>query len=349
MRYSNYQTHDFLQDEAFIKWVREPDEESTAFWEGWLQNNPLQTATVAKAKELVLILDFPEVVDTATEEECQEVFEKVLAADRYNPVNISSSETKPQWIKTFRKLAAIMMIPILGFIYWSFLEDVENETPLKAEMSWITKVSPKGRKVSLRLSDGTTVKLNSGSSLRFPSYFSDTVREVHLVGEGFFEVNHDTTRPFNVYTNQLKIEVLGTSFNVKAYGNNNVQKVSLLKGKVALALKEDRTNTFPVILKPMEAGMYSEKNHLLNKEIFNTKEDISWVDGVLYFHKATFDEVVQRLELWYGVEIKILKTPERITGLIGEFNNTSINKVLETLSHTSGFKYEIKDKTVIIK
>ena len=130
-------------------------------------------------------------------------------------------------IISYLKYAAVLIIVFfLSFLTHRYTT-TESETPA---ISYVEKVSPPGKKITTLLPDGTTVKLNSGSKIIIPSHFSGKKREVVLFGEAFFDVKRDEEKPFVIKTADLEVEVLGTSFDVKAYSDGTTQQVAVRSG-----------------------------------------------------------------------------------------------------------------------
>ena len=200
-----------------------------------------------------------------------------------------------------------------------------------ASMMYNTISIPKGRQFNLQLADGSRVWLNSASSLRYPAAFSNKERRVTITGEAYFEVVKDAKKPFRVNINNLaEVEVLGTSFNVNAYENEESINTTLLEGAVAVALhadgqQEDKQaghktlssagHTQPgeqVILKPgqqAQIAQVNQKTHPGIKVIGSADLDkvIAWKNGAFNFNGASLQEVMRQLERWYDIEVEYEK------------------------------------------
>ena len=148
----------------------------------------------------------------------------------------------------------------------------------------------------LVLSDGSEVWLNATSRLRFPFNFSGDKREVYLDGEAYFQVTKNDAKPFIVHTSRTDIQVLGTSFNVNAYGDG-LTRTSLVSGAVvsSAAGKE-------VQLKPGQEAIYSsEKGYKVTD--FDDSEVLAWMKGVYIFHNTPLSEIASVIERWYGIQV----------------------------------------------
>ncbi|MCD6354786.1 MAG: FecR family protein [Prolixibacteraceae bacterium] len=198
--------------------------------------------------------------------------------------------------------------------------------------------TPYGAKTKIELPDGSSVWLNSGSTLSYPSKFNKT-RPVTLTGEAFFEVEKNG-KPFIVSTNYGEVEVKGTSFDVKAFERENFQ-TTLVTGSVLIREKDSKNE---VTLRP------GQQVNLLNKQlkIKNVETDLftSWKDGKLIFRKEYLPTVIKRLARWYNVKI-ILANDKRLSNIwySGTLEMESFSEVLELLKITAPIDYTYNEKT----
>ena len=216
---------------------------------------------------------------------------------------------------------------------------VENVT--NGELLYNTLTNPRGsRVVSLTLSDGTNVWLNSESSLRYPVIFNGHDRTVEIKGEGYFEVKKKVDQPFIVHVeNGPKIEVLGTTFNVNAYPDELNIKTTLLDGSVRVA---------SVVLKPGQQAWFAGQKIVLNK--VDTSDVVAWKNGLFAFHDADLPSVMRQLARWYNIDVNyeglIPKEKFQFNGKIGK--DLSLDNVLDLLNNAQvHFRIEAGNKLVI--
>ena len=207
---------------------------------------------------------------------------------------------------------------------------------------------PCGQQAKLTLSDGTKIWLNSKSKLIYPDHFSGNLREVFLDGEGYFEVTHNEKNPFIVRTSTLKVKVLGTSFNVASYNNDNDMKLTLEKGSVSML---DPTSNEEVLkVKPNEMATFSKIDHQLTVKKVEKDLYSSWRNGQFKFRKLSFEEISKRLSRNYNVTIifhnRFLKTA-KFSGVF--FNYEPLDLILKVLQTNTAFRYKIEKDTVTIK
>lgn len=240
-------------------------------------------------------------------------------------------------------LAITFGLPFLSKVFNT--HEVQNATA--TDKSQIYKATERGQRKVITLPDGSRVTLNAGSNIEYGQDFV-TNRTVHLSGEAFFEVVKDSEHPFLVVSQNLSTTALGTSFNIKAYGDTSPIQVSLATGKISV--ENNLSPSQPIIVEPGEAVRFDPKLNSLKKTKIDIKGAISWQEGILNFEKVPFQEILTELERWYGVEF-VVKGKSSIPALkcSGTFGpNEYLSNVLEALSHSVDFDYQIKDKIVLL-
>ncbi|MBK9292243.1 MAG: FecR domain-containing protein [Bacteroidetes bacterium] len=207
-------------------------------------------------------------------------------------------------------------------------------------------IVPPGGRFQLRLSDGTEVWLNAASSLVYPVVFGKGPREVVLSGEAFFEVTSDASRPFVIQTGGSTIQVLGTSFNVSAYEDDDVLETTLVSGALQVSLPNGKSST----LAPGQQHRFNQKTLEQQINQVDTRFYTSWREGVIYFNRVSLKELGIKLERWYDVQIRFEN--EKTAGLIfsgAVENSRRLDFLLALIAEASGIRYEIDGKQVIIK
>uniref|UniRef100_UPI003216A3FA FecR family protein n=1 Tax=uncultured Draconibacterium sp. TaxID=1573823 RepID=UPI003216A3FA len=223
--------------------------------------------------------------------------------------NISTKETKKGQISLgwFRKIAAILILPVIGFSAYLLLQNIElnNFKEEKVEMLsdlYNTVYAPLGGKTKALLPDGSEVWLNSGSSLKYPVLGNSNYREVLLNGEAFFKVKKNPDVPMFVKTSDMDVKVYGTSFNVNAYSDNEDISVVLVEGKVSLSTKTGE-NGKEIFLTPGEIGTLNKtRKHVFIAKASNTLQYTGWMNGIHVFRNTRFKTILNRLEKIYNVE-----------------------------------------------
>ncbi|MCG8306909.1 MAG: FecR domain-containing protein [Cytophagales bacterium] len=253
-------------------------------------------------------------------------------------------------IQSLLKYAAALLVA-LG-ISWSLFFFNSQQEQQSVNVAVVAKSNDKGRKTTFNLPDGTIVKLNSSSKLQFPEYFDRQKREVLLEGEAFFEVLRDESRPFVIKSGNIRTTVLGTSFNINAHPASDHIEVAVVSGKVrveSLTKSSEAKGHKSVLLTKNVKAVYKKNLDSLTTTSFLAEEDLAWKDGVILFKNASEEDVVNKLEEWYGVKIIIENQGDKNWDLSAKFKNETLEHVLKVIGHQRGFKFNISRKNVTIK
>lgn len=210
---------------------------------------------------------------------------------------------------------------------------------------------PNGKTFELKLSDGTTVFLNAGSSFKYPVQFLEGLeREVFITGEAYLDVAKDAAHPFVVNANKLNIRVLGTQFNIMSYQEDNTVEIVLVEGIVSLYDNSEKYDlSQATLLKSGYRAIFSEKNKEIQVSPVITSVYTSWRNGELVFRDMTFDNMLKKLERHYGLTI-INKNSELSNKVFNaSFGSVSYEKVLEELKEVYGISYSIDNEVIIIQ
>lgn len=211
-----------------------------------------------------------------------------------------------------------------------------------------TLMVPKGKQYELVLSDGTQVWLNSFSSIRFPDKFGADSRAVEITGEVYFEVASDTERPFLVTTDQHRIRVLGTHFNINAYEDEPEIRTTVLEGSVEVSVEvsigSGGSATFggnhaagsaapgsARVLSPGQQSRYSADGGALDVVAADLEEVVAWKSGLIHFEDTELESILRQVARWYDVEVHYRGTPpqRRFTG--GVSRNAPLSDFLKVL------------------
>lgn len=211
-------------------------------------------------------------------------------------------------------------------------------------MTQLSIITDAGQQKKIVLSDGSEVMLNCGSSLRYTSGFIGKNREVYLNGEAFFKVVHDPAHPFIVHTNRVKVQVLGTSFNVRAYATDANSAISVATGKVGVSGHKTKA---AYLLLPGDQLSLNRSNEF-EKRHASIEDMMAWQKGILIFRLETIEEIAPVLERFYNINIHIKASRQPDKQVSTSFARKALPQVLEVLSQTAGFNYTIKGKEIYI-
>ena len=246
--------------------------------------------------------------------------------------------------------AGIAAILAVGIFWTNKYEDQEQaRIAYSAPLQYLEKTSKAGEVVQLLLPDGSRIWLNEESSIRYPQAFDGDTRQVFLKGEAFFEVVPNKEKPFIIKSRGIITKVLGTSFNVKAYENQQQTVVSVATGKVAVGTDKDGELNEITELTPEQELVVDNASGESHVNLITLAQIASWREPQLVFRNNTYEEVILALEKRYRVNIHLEKQTLKKCRLMATFKHqTSLKEILHLLSMSNSFTYEIKGSRVDI-
>lgn len=232
----------------------------------------------------------------------------------------------------FYKYAAVVLIALLlgatGY-YIGFRNPVHE---IYSEV-----ISPQNQVINeYILPDGSVVTLNSNSKIEFPKRFTGNIREVTLTGEAYFDVTPNPEKPFVINAGSARVEVLGTSFNVSVYPENEKVEVIVESGKVQVSRKKERTpeKSDKVLLNPGEKGTFIQKENKLEKSLNTDRNYLAWKTHNLVFQETPLKEVVEYLKKVYHIDIQLENKQLNELVLTAEFNKKPVDFILNVVQIT---------------
>ena len=210
----------------------------------------------------------------------------------------------------------------------------------------VTLSIPYGKTFKVVLADGTRVHLNSGSTLSYPTFFTNNQpRSISLTGEAYFEVKKDTLHPFVVNSQDMKVEVLGTHFNISNYHKENFARTVLLEGSVKIT-ESSRSNG--IVLNPNQMAEKKKYDSEIKVKEVNPEFYVAWTQGKLIFRNNSFDEICRVLERKYAVQIKLNNEQLKAEIFDASFDIETIEEVLESFQRSYDFKFRKVDDQIQI-
>lgn len=207
-----------------------------------------------------------------------------------------------------------------------------TERRLVAAAQPVSISTPKGVKSELLLPDGSRVRLNGGTRIAYPALFGRE-RRVEVDGEAFFEVAHDDAKPFVVVTGQVASTVLGTTFNVHAYAEDENIRITLASGSL---LVDGGPGSRRVRLHPGEQGFFEKRSRMLTLREVDVDHILSWREDKLYFRAEPLESIARSLERQFNVEITIADERLRRVCFTGEFvEGENIQEIMRIISADS--------------
>ncbi|WP_020529734.1 FecR family protein [Flexithrix dorotheae] len=262
--------------------------------------------------------------------------EKILSRIELKRIKRRQEETKYKK-RVWQMAASVLLLLGLGISTY-FLGNQE------VEIKYITKSTTSGQKSRITLRDGSVVVLNANSRLSYPERFSATSREIILEGEAYFEVKRDPDRPFMVSSGDIITTVLGTSFNIRALDETQVE-VTVSSGKVKVTA--DVIGKEIILLKGQQANYSKSLGDITIKQV-DSRWYTSWVSRSLEFELIPFRDVMKILERTYNTEIRIRNIASNKCLIRGKYENEKLITVLKGLKLVVNFDYHLLEDNVII-
>ncbi len=242
----------------------------------------------------------------------------------------------PIYYQRVIKIAAvIILIAIPTFLFLLYLMQPESK-----------KLNASTGIIESRLPDGTSVTLNTGSLLEYPSRFSGSKRDIILAGEAWFEVAHDKTKPFIISNGKVRIEVLGTSFYVNTKNTTGNIDVILSNGKIALYYN-DRPSV-QVLLTPGEKAEILKEQEKISKSSNDNENFLSWKTKIFVFNDDPMSEIIQALNKVYHANIKLTNNNISNCRITATFDNQSLESILNVLKSTVNLTISYKGSEIEI-
>jgi len=316
--YLQYDIAQLAQEEAFIRWVRQPDSAASEAWQAWLEDHPDQQSKVDAARGLVMGLRFQEPDITASRKEA--LWKRIDSATQQQP-STTSRRVRLRWLSY---AAAAVLLLLVGFFFWS-----DSSGRLKAE-------AYTGKTLAVELPDGSRATLNAESQIKYRGPFWSGKRIVELDGEAFFEV--EKGKAFIVETTKGTVEVLGTSFNVNSYGDSFV--VNCYTGKVKASVKGK-----DIVLTPGKSAKW--ENGRLQQQEFDANTQQDWRNGFFEYKNTALEEVFAEMERQFEVDIT---APDSILSrkYTGFYNNNNLDSALYLVTWPMNLQAEQQGENITI-
>lgn len=211
------------------------------------------------------------------------------------------------------------------------------------EAQTYTLSTPKGGQYQITLHDGTKVWLNAASTLKYPSHFKGNEREVEVIGEAYFEVSHNPANSFIVKTENQKIEVLGTHFNIMAYPDENTAKTTLFEGSV----KVSNATSSQLLTPGQQLQVVNGKMNLMNNNV-DLEEALAWKNGYFKFSE-NLESIMNKVARWYDVEVVYEIKPDPTMTFAGKISrDKDIKEIFEIMESTGNIHFKIEGRRITV-
>ncbi|WP_423736354.1 FecR domain-containing protein [Chitinophaga caseinilytica] len=369
MNYLRHKAEDLVMDESFQQYCTGTNPAAVRFWEQWLAAHPEKRELVQAAKVIYLRLNGG--LDAETFAGHHRRFTDALLAEGIRP-GMQAPQLRPVTRTNGWKWYTLAVAATLtGLVLTMVWMQAGKDAPAAGAGDGSTAIyaSKPGERKAFQLPDGTKVVLNAASTLWLDDGFQKGKRTLTLDGEAFFDIAQDASSPFVIHTEDMDITVLGTAFNVKAYKDDETVETSLIRGRVridtraghqvylqpkeklVIARHKEIQDIQP--LTPRQADTKKAGSHYLIDSLTHIPHDsaiveLSWVDNRLIFADDTFGDIARKLERWYGVQIRFESEELRGYRFTGHFNKETLQRVLEVLQLSRGFRFRFEDDHTVV-
>lgn len=261
------------------------------------------------------------------------------------PGGIKRPKKQSRYATVFATAASLLLLIAASFLLYHYSSQTDTDIQLQHQEMVYSAGTDEHK--SLTLSDGSVVRLNSNSRLILPQVFRENKREVTLRGEAYFEINSNPEKPFLIHTDHAVIRVLGTSFNVKASSQNNVQVV-VKEGKVSLQ-ENNPSQPQEVMLTKNQLGYLDIGASEISVEEVPVDNYLSWMTRRLVFDNTPFRRVCTQLERIYDIDCSIRDQQLSQIYFTANFERESLEKTLGVIANSLDISYQIEGEHIIWK
>jgi len=349
---------DLICDEGFQRYCLGCDPELQVSWDNWVNSLPHRADDIREATRLLDILHAKRGGRVVQFRELESgMRQRELFAASIAPVAEGILGRPKRAALAYYGVAAVAACVLIMLVFFLKKQVAPIlESPAVTEFS--SGIVPRK---TIILEDGTIVTLSKQTVVRLKTGFNHASRELWLEGEAFFDVHHNASLPFIVHTAYNDIQVLGTTFNVKAYSQDPAMETALLRGSVRVVPKGHPELT--VVLKPNEKLIAEQDSKFRNDKpnkaykvvIFRDSttsvapKELMWLRKRLEIDDQPLSAIAKQLENWYGIKIIIEDDALKHYRYSGVFENETIVKTLEALQLSYPFKFIIRQDEIILK
>lgn len=329
-KYTQYSLQDFLEDDAFIRWVsgKEQDAAAAQFWSDFSLLHPSAANNFDFAVNVIRTYRAQEFWDNKNNK--AHLLERITATIEEKN---NEAPVRMRWLNSWMKAAVIILLVSAGGYYL---------VSQFSKPSQVVVATGYGEKRTITLPDNSVVTINASSSVSYSrEWKSDKPREIWVEGEALFDVKHlnkDTNniipgQRFIVHTNGINVEVLGTTFNIRSrHGKTNV---GLLTGKIKVdynAGADEKPRA--VVMKPGDYIEYANNQLVVAKKMDKPEKVKRWTQAQLAFTDATLGEIIETLEDNYGYVIKVKESSLKKLRIEGDINVANVEELLTVITTT---------------
>ena len=296
--------------------------EESIFVENWIEESEENKKLAEQILHIFFSIDILQSAkNLETDKALKKVRKRILTKTKYSFTNI------------FKRVAAILILPFFCATLYFFVKDASEPVQL------ITMKASIGMVASFTLPDSTKVWLNAGSTLKYPAKFNGKTREVELEGEAFFNVTKDDKCKFVVsLKDSLSVEVLGTKFNIEAYGDDNIINTTLVEGNIQFSHYHNGNKILTQVM-PAQRLTYNSKENEVSVKNVSVMPDIAWKYNKIIFEKTSLEDALKILKQHYNVEFIIRDEALKNNSFTGKFTEEQLETILIFFSISTDIKY----------
>jgi len=359
-RYRDFSLGEFVWDKPFRNWVLNPTREDEETWQTWLAAHPEKREMVERARQLVLSIR-PAKASLPNPEKRKAV-ERIV--ERLETRQLDQAEEPTPWYggRLVRIAAMLVLLAGTGWLFWmrnqSHAIDYEQLVAASGmEMRETTNTT--SRPLTITLEDGSRITLEPGSKVGYPIHFKEVKREVFLSGKAFFDIAKDPSKPFFVYANELVTKVLGTSFTVRSFANEQEVSVAVKTGKVAVFSREEpeaiekqaSRELTGVVIEPNQQVVFVRKSVKITKGIVPLPEVVMEGNVAPHFEfdETAVSDVFAALQSAYGIDIIYDKNLMDECPITATLTEMSLYEQLDLVCKAVGASYKSIDGRIVVE
>lgn len=354
MEYNYNQIQDFLDDDSFVRWTLFGQDKDK--WVQFLIDYPMKASLMNEASQFILEINEIQ-LEPLAEFDQQKIWSRINQTLKVEEVSHETVELR-LWQRPFIKWAACIIVLFgIGSLIWMSNPSGQVSykdllTSFDTQIALIEKINTSDRPLKVQLEDGSVIVLEKNSKLSYPVHFNKNIRTVILSGDAFFEIAKDPNKPFYVYANEIVTKVLGTSFRIRAFDNDEKLFVKVCTGRVSvfnqrrINLSDPETNG--LVLVPNQQAIYSRSDENLSKRLVESPVVIA-KESPTEFNEAPINNVLDAIENRYGIKIiyneEVLASCAITTKLIDK----SLYDQLDLICKIIGGTYKEVDSQIVIE
>ncbi len=301
-------------------------------------------------------------LDTLSEKDRSRLQTETFRRVQQELAPVPSAAPTITWGSQYRRwwigLAASLVVVAGSWLFYNLnngssgvpLAEAPAEQAVPSSGGPIRFVNNEPRMVMHPLPDGSTVWLHADAVITYPARFQSDFRQVSFEGEGFFDVKSDKKRPFVIQSGDMKVEVLGTRFNIKAPPKEMIYEVSVVSGRVAVSAPNREATTQKVILAPKQQALFEIQNKRLTSNTIPPEEKKEIYEPVtILFEGTPLERVTEQLSKRFDVRVHLVNPGMKTCHLTADFEQQSLPAILEMLCATLDATYTMSGKTILIE